>query len=167
MSKLPRVSRPLERLAMQGAQADVVLHVRRLLRAPQEMVFAAMTRADMMSRWMCPESFILSAVHSDPRTGGSFGIEMRSPEGVTYKAAGIYLELRPHELLIYTWTWAEGHTMPNIETVVRVELSPRGAETLMEMTHSGLTSEEERAAHETGWNGAFDKLEALLDEHRA
>jgi uncharacterized protein YndB with AHSA1/START domain len=54
--------------------------------------------------------------------------------------------------------------MARVETVIRVELSPHGAGTLMVMTHSDLASEAERIAHEEGWNGAFDKLEALLME---
>jgi uncharacterized protein YndB with AHSA1/START domain len=147
---------------MPGDRANFVLDMRRTFRAPRELVFRAFTQAEMLRHWICPAGYGIGAAHADPRVGGRFHVEMRSPEGTVYRADGFYIEMRPPELLVLTWTWAAGHTMPDVETVIRIEFSAQGEETLMVMTHSGLVSEAERAAHEEGWNGAFDKLAVLL-----
>lgn len=147
---------------MRMDHANFVLDMRRVFRAPRELVYEAFTRAEMLRHWMCPEGYAIRAAHADPRVGGRFHIEMLSPEGVSYRVGGFYLEMRAPELLVLTWTWEPGHTMPDIETVIRVELSAQGKDTLMVMTHSGLVSEAERAAHQLGWAGAFNNLDALL-----
>jgi glutathione S-transferase len=152
---------------MQIRHADFMLDMRRVFRAPPALVFQAFTRAEMLRHWMCPEGYVLRAAHADPRIGGRFHLEMLSPEGVSYRVGGFYLEMRAPELLVLTWTWEQGHSMRDIETVIRVELSAQGNDTLMVMTHSGLASEAECAAHERGWNGAFDNLVALLAKGRS
>lgn len=151
---------------MQMRQADFVLNMRRVFRAPRELVFEAFTRAEMLRQWMCPQGYTIQAAHADPRIGGRFHLDMRSPDGTSYRVGGFYLEMRAPELLVLTWTWEQGHSMPDIETVIRVELSAQDKETLMVMTHSGLASEAECAAHEQGWTGAFDNLAALLADRR-
>lgn len=156
---------------MSRNHVDRVVSMRRVLDAPCEKVFAALTRPDMLRHWMCPAGFSVPAVETDLRVGGRFRIEMRapggapcSPEGAVYTATGIYQEIRAPELLVYTWTWEPGHTMAGVETVIRVELSAQGSKTLLVMTHSGLPNEAERAGHEQGWSGAYDKLVALFTQ---
>lgn len=142
--------------------ADFLLDMRRIFRAPPSLVFETFTSAELLRQWMCPSGYTVRAAHADARIGGGFRIEMLSPEGVAYKVSGSYLEMRAPELLVLGWIWEKGHGMAGIETIVRVELSAQGSGTLMVMTHSGLIGEAERTDHEQGWSGAFDNLAALL-----
>ncbi|BCH29525.1 activator of HSP90 ATPase [Mesorhizobium sp. L-8-10] len=147
---------------MRIRKADFLLDMRRTFRAPPSLVFETFTRAELLRRWMCPHGYTVQTAHADARIGGGFRIEMQSPEGVGYEVAGRYLEMRAPELLVLSWIWEKGHGMAGIETIVRVELSAQGSDTLMVMTHSGLLGEHERADHEQGWSGAFDNLAGLL-----
>ena len=144
------------------ANPRVTLAMARVFRAPREMVFSAFTRAELLRSWLCPAGYSIRRAHADARIGGRFAVEMVSPDGVSYRVGGRYLEMTPPELLVLSWTWEPAHAMAGIETLVRVDLAGHGADTLMVMTHSGLVDEAERSGHEQGWTGAFDKLAALV-----
>jgi glutathione S-transferase len=140
-----------------------VLRFERVFRAPPRLVFAAVTEARLIRRWMCPESFEVAEAEADPRVGGRFRVAMRAPDGTVYRVAGEYLEVRPPEAVAFSWTWEPEHTMSGVETRIRVELSEHAEGTLFRMTHSGLPSEAERESHRAGWTGALKHLEALTE----
>jgi uncharacterized protein YndB with AHSA1/START domain len=143
---------------------EFTLELRRVLHAPPRKVFDALTRPELMRRWMCPENFAVVLAEGDARPGGRFRISMRSPEGDVFTAAGSYLEVRASERLVFTWTWEAGHDIDGLETRVQIDLVPEEGQTLLVMAHSGLPSEEERNGHERGWTGALGHLEQLILE---
>jgi len=68
-----------------------------------------------MERWLGAEGFT-PAVTSDFRTGGSYEISIRSPEGLDYRWAGRFLEINPSILIslsVLTCGW------PNERTLIR------------------------------------------------
>jgi uncharacterized protein YndB with AHSA1/START domain len=148
---------------MQTVRPDFTLRMDRVFKAPRAFVFDAMTRPDMMRHWMCPADFTIAELRSDPRVGGRFHVEMRSPEGESFGVGGAFLELRRPDLMVFTWQWDPGHTMAGVETVIRVDLVEEAGATMMKMTHSGLASAAEVAAHQFGWSGAWTNLAALLE----
>jgi glutathione S-transferase len=148
-------------MATDTALSQTLTHTLTMTRrfaAKRELVFAAISQAEHMQQWMCPADFSVPNATADVRVGGRFHIHMVSPEGNHFKVGGEYLVVDPPRRLIFTWTWEPGHTMPNIETTVSIELTEKNGETLLTMTHMGLPSEEERASHEFGWTGAYESL---------
>jgi uncharacterized protein YndB with AHSA1/START domain len=144
-------------------QPDTAIRMSRVLRAPPATVFAALTRPELLQRWMCPENFSVVLVETDPRPGGQFRIVMQKPDGSRYPATGTYTEVRAPTVLAFTWRWESGHALAGVETSIRFELSVQGDDTFLLMTHDGLPTEDERRGHHGGWTGALTNLERLIE----
>ena len=91
------------------------IHITRFLRVPRERVFAAWTEPEQMKRWMGPENSTCLEAESDLRVGGRYRFVVRGTmpprEGEaaqerTFPVTGEYLEVRPPELVRYTWRGA-------------------------------------------------------------
>jgi uncharacterized protein YndB with AHSA1/START domain len=144
-------------------EPDTAIRMSRVLRAPPATVFAALIRPELMQRWMCPETFSVAMVETDPRPGGRFRIAMRKPDGGIYPATGTYTEVRAPKVLAFTWTWEPTHPLAGVETNIRIELSKQGEHTFLLMTHFGLPTEDERTGHQGGWTSALNQLERLFE----
>lgn len=145
------------------------VHISRFIRAPRERVFAAWTEAEQMAQWKGPANFTCLEAKSDPRVGGSYRIVMRgtppprngeTPQEITSTVTGEYLEVRPPELVRYTWnpTWAPGE-----QSTVTLRLHEENGGTRLELVHEGFASVESANGHNHGWNGVLDKLEAYIN----
>lgn len=143
-------------------EAPARLVIRRKLAAPRARVYAAWTQPEQMKKWAGPGEVNASEVEADVRTGGAYRIAMLLPDGDHYIVRGLYREVRPPELLSYTWKWEEDSPEQEVETLVTVEFHDLGNETEVVLTHEQLASQESRDNHERGWNGALDKLEKLV-----
>jgi uncharacterized protein YndB with AHSA1/START domain len=55
-----------------------------------------------MERWWGPSGFSNPVCDMDVRVGGAWRIVMRAPDGTEYPCQGIYREVVPAELLVFT-----------------------------------------------------------------
>lgn len=145
------------------------VHITRFFRAPRERVFAAWTDAEQMQRWMGPANFTCPEAESDLRTGGRYRVVMRgtppsrngeTPQEITSTVSGEYLEVRPPELVRYTWnpTWAPGEL-----STVTLRLHEENGGTRLELIHENFATADSANAHNNGWNGVLDKFAAYVD----
>jgi len=140
------------------------LRLVRVFDAARERVFAAWTRPEQFVQWMCPPDFGLDVCELDVRPGGAWRAQGYTPTG-RFAKSGVYLEVRPPELLVFTWAhhatedWAtpRGH-----ETTVRVEFRALGGKTELTLTQGPFIDTPSFGGHHTGWLGSFDKLSAFL-----
>jgi uncharacterized protein YndB with AHSA1/START domain len=86
---------------------DLVLQ--RVIDVPPAVVWAAWTRPEHLSRWFTPAPWTVSACEIDVRPGGSFRTVMRSPDGQDHPNDGCYLEVVPHERLVFTSALLPGY----------------------------------------------------------
>lgn len=149
--------------------AALHVHVTRFLRAPRERVFAAWTDAGQMKQWMGPANFTCIESESDLRAGGRYRLVMRgtppprngeAPQERTSTAYGEYLEVRPPELVRYSWNpdWSPGE-----ESIVTVRFHEENGGTRLELVHEGFATIESANGHNHGWNGVLDKLVAFVE----
>jgi uncharacterized protein YndB with AHSA1/START domain len=137
------------------------LQVKRHVGASPQQVYRAWTDRAQLARWFAPSPDFEIVVHElDPRTGGSYRIEMRAPDGSSHVAVGEYRELEAPRRLTFTWRW-EGS--PMADTLVTVELTSKGDGTEVVLTHTLFQSEEQRDQHTEGWTGCLTQLAARLD----
>jgi len=145
--------------------AEQQITITRVLDAPRELVFKAWTDPDHVAKWFGPAGVDTprDSVDIDLRVGGRFDLRMvQEASGMDHRIHYEIVELVEPELLVL-----RSDPMPEIgldrHTVTRVELEEEGGKTRMRLTDGPYPEEGGRHAGE-GWEGAFDKLEALLVE---
>jgi uncharacterized protein YndB with AHSA1/START domain len=138
-----------------GAADELV--VRRMLPAPREEVFAAWLDPVSLAAFMRPGDVARVTVAVDPRVGGKFRIVMHKGGG-DVEHWGEYLVIEPPARLSFTWISANTALQP---TLVTVELTERGDETELVLTHRRLPPEQVEA-HRKGWSDIVRKLESAI-----
>jgi uncharacterized protein YndB with AHSA1/START domain len=146
------------------------VHLTRFFRASRERLFAAWTDPEQIKQWMGPANFICLAAESDARPGGRYHVTMRGPsmncapgETPTIRessSTGEYLEVKPPELIRFTWN---PNFYPDEHTVITVRLKEVPGGTELELLHEGFVSAQVAEGHTRGWSGSLDKLAALTE----
>ncbi len=162
-------------MATPQADPEFTLQIRRTFAAPREKVFAAWAQREQLEQWMCKDASSHTVIHheQDIRTGGRYLLEVRDPaENEVYWGQGIYVEVKPPEKIVFTWSWtkdkpdgAQLHP-DSTQTQVTVEFFARGNSTELVLTHAAFGSAKDRDEHHQGWNGCFDVLATVLATSR-
>jgi uncharacterized protein YndB with AHSA1/START domain len=136
------------------------IRITRMINADPQQVFDAWTKEDALQQWSCPEGATVGDVTVDLSVGGRYRIEMKTEEGPTYTAIGVYEVIESPHRLVYTWKWEEMPDMP--DSLVTVTFSEVGDSTEVEIAHDRFVDEKTASDHEQGWTSCMDKLERLL-----
>jgi uncharacterized protein YndB with AHSA1/START domain len=142
------------------------LTITRVFDAPRSLVFEAWTKDEHLKKWSAPKGLTLPFSQGDLRVGGEWKAIMLTPEGVELKLGGVYREIIPNELLVFTHIWEEDDG-PGPESIVTVRFEDENGKTRMTFTQSGFKSKESLAGHSEGWGECFDLLDELLAKLRA
>jgi uncharacterized protein YndB with AHSA1/START domain len=138
-----------------------VLRLGRLLPAPRERVFAALTRPDDVATWWGPRLFTTPQIELDLRAGGHYRFTMQPPVGARFHVSGEFLEIDPPSRLAYTFRWDEP-TPDDRETVVTLTLDAVDEGTELGVRQGEFATEERLVLHRSGWTDSLDKLSTLL-----
>ncbi len=140
------------------------VRIERVLPGPIERLWTYLTDAEKRGLW-------LSSGPMELRPGGSVQHRFRNseltghdgtpPEKYAQHACesmhgGTMIECQPPTLLHYTWGGSED------PSEVRFELSPRGAEVLLVVTHTRLATRGEMISVASGWHTHLEILAARL-----
>jgi uncharacterized protein YndB with AHSA1/START domain len=139
---------------------DVALVVRRTIRASAQRVFDAWTKPEHLLRWWGPRPVRCSSAEVDLRVGGHYRIGNQLPDGKVLWISGEFELVSPPHKLVYSWRVEPG--APSTERVT-VRFEPRDGATEVIVVHERIASAPVRAAHEQGWLGCFDGLEAFFE----
>lgn len=149
---------------------DATLEIRRMLNAPQELVYEAWTSPEHIPHWMHPEPGMkVASVSIDLRVGGKFRLQMQSPEGEFFTAVGEYREVQAPARVVYTWDWeidGSGTEFGEVEgntSLITMQFIPHEDRTELVLTHSRFASVESRDNHSRGWSRAVESLAAFLE----
>ena len=139
-----------------------VLELTRVLPAPRERVFDALTRPEDLATWWGPREFTTPEIELDVRVGGRYRFTMQPPDGDRFHLSGEFLELDRPSRLAYTFRWEEP-APDDRETVVTLTLDVVPAGTELTVAQGAFGTEDRLALHRGGWSDSLDKLSALLD----
>lgn len=120
----------------------------RHIAAPTEVVYGYFTDAGKYTSWMGVEASL------DPQPGGEYRVV--NPNGAV--ASGRFIALEPHTRIQFTWGFEDDPELPPGSSTVTVTLTPADGGTRLRLIHSGLPTDEWRAAHELGWVLYLDRL---------
>ena len=132
------------------------LRIERILPAPPERVFRALTDPDALAAWFWPAD-LGTTVTADARPGGRFRIAA-APGGRFGAMAveGSYTVVEPPHRLAFTWRW-DGD---DFETLVTIELTATGQGTALTLVHDGFATDTLRDNHAIGWSDCLGRLPA-------
>lgn len=72
----------------------------RVFDAPRELVFAAWTQEEHLTKWFGPKGFTTKTHECDVRVGGRWRFDMISPDGKVFDNRMVFLEIKAPELLV-------------------------------------------------------------------
>ena len=137
------------------------IHMTRTFDAPRHLVREAMTKPELVKKWMGNSRSPITSVESDVRPGGRYRYVFQLPDGSTFAIVGVYREISD-ERIVHTESM-EG--MPG-ESVVTTTLTEAEGRTTLKIVMSFPTREIRDMVVKTGMaDGAaesYDNLEALL-----
>ncbi len=150
------------------------LTLERSFSAPIEKVWEALTHQDQLKKWWCPTGFEASDISVDLKNGGIFRYCFKNPEGQEFWGRGVYQTIEQPKFLSWldTFTDVKGNPVPSshygmpgeeiIESLVEFSLTEENGVTTMKMVGENPHDDSLLESMTEGWNGMFDKLEALL-----
>jgi uncharacterized protein YndB with AHSA1/START domain len=116
--------------------------------ATPETVFPFLVESEKHIEWDGTEAEL------DPRPGGIYRVLVAGE----FQSAGEFVEVVPHERLVYTFGWEqEGNPIAPGSTTVEVTLQPEGTKTRVRLVHRGLPDEAVEP-HIQGWTHYLDRL---------
>jgi uncharacterized protein YndB with AHSA1/START domain len=134
------------------------LTVTRQINARSDQVFSAWTDPAVYATWGAPDGVAVVDCTMDPRVGGAYHIHMRGPDGTDYNAVGVYRRVEPPHHLAFTWRWTEREQMP--DSLVTLAFAAKDGGTLVTLTHSALSDDDDVNHHQMGWTSMLHRLEA-------
>jgi len=152
----------------QATPVGYEVNITRTFDAPRELVWKAWTDAEMVKHWRGPRGFRVTDVVPSATPGDAVLMWMEgqrpgSDDVVKLRQHGRTLEIKPPELLVFTFAWDDRATVgleesPFKENVVTVRFEERGGKTIMHFKQAPFATESERDGHYGGWNSAFDRF---------
>jgi uncharacterized protein YndB with AHSA1/START domain len=140
---------------------NLVVEIKRLIKAPRERVFEAFTTPEQILKWIGPKDCEGLSADVDLRVGGQYRFRINTDTHGDVEAYGFFREIKPPSRLVYTWRWGD----PSLdcgETLITVELVDVDGDTELRFRHEGFPTVEDRDGHHNGWNRSLDKLERLF-----
>lgn len=138
-----------------------IVQIRRRVKAGPEQIFDLWTKPDLMVRWMSPFPGAVDCKAScDLRPGGAFSLVMTSADA-SRDVSGTYVQIDRPRRLVFTWI---GPLTNNVNTLVTVELNPRGDETELVLTHERLPTPAIHDGHTRGWGHILDHLAEVASQ---
>lgn len=138
------------------------VRLHRVLRAAPERVYRAFLDPDAMVKWLPPNGFIGKVHHIDARVGGSYKMSFTNfTTGTTHSFGGKYLELTPHERIVYTDSFDD----PNLPGEIRATITLRKVfcGTELNVTQEGLPDAIPAEACYLGWQESLALLAKLVE----
>jgi uncharacterized protein YndB with AHSA1/START domain len=141
--------------------------ITRAFDAPRELVWDAMSKPELLKRWLFgPPGWEMTVCEEDPRVGGKFRWAWKGPGGAAMSMHGVYREVVPPERAVRTETFDAGCAPQGGEQLSTLVLTEQGGKTLLTLTVQFPSKEARDAAvasgMEHGMAAGYDRLDGIL-----
>ncbi len=124
-------------MAGKESTADREIVTTRLLKAPRELVFAALTDPAHIGEWWGPDGFRTVVEEMDVRPGGTWRFMMHGPDGTDYPNLCTYTEVVKPERIAFEHSSDDPNDPRRF--LSEITLEDRGGDTLLTMRARFLT----------------------------
>jgi uncharacterized protein YndB with AHSA1/START domain len=147
------------------AQGDREIVMTRAFHAPRRLVFDALTKPDLVKRWLIgPPGWSMSVCEIDLKVGGAYRYVWRHADGREMGLRGVYREIVPQERVICTElfddAWYPG------EALLTTTLAEQDGRTTLTTTVRYVSKEARdgvlKSGMESGVAASYDRLAQLL-----
>jgi uncharacterized protein YndB with AHSA1/START domain len=148
--------------------SDLEIVMTRVFDAPRHLVWDAMTRPELIRRWLyAPKGWTMTVCEGDAKVGGSFRWAWNGPDGKPALAIwGVNREVVPPEKVVHTETMELGDGVPLGELLATVVLTEHDGQTALRMTLLFPSKEARDGAlasgMERGVGAGYDRLDEIL-----
>lgn len=146
------------------ATSDTEITMIRAFDAPRHLVFAALTRPELLMRWLGAQGWNLVTCDIDLRVGGAWRFVSHGPGGAKMGHGGVYQEITPVERLVYTESY-DGQWVGG-ESLVTAELAESAGRTTLTTTirypSREVRDQALRSPMERGVGESYRRLDELL-----
>lgn len=166
-----------------GAE-DVEVALTRLIPAPREAVYEALTDPAMLAQWWGPPEYTVAEAQTDPRPGGRYHLVLQAADGTQYPVWGSYIQADAPERVVMTdeafelpQDWPElmheyrGEEETPLRLIIRMMLAGAEGGTSLTVISRFLNVDdpaETLGTETTGlWNESLTRLESVLTERRS
>jgi len=148
--------------------SDVEIVMTRTFDAPRHLVWNAMTKPELIRRWLyAPEGWTMTVCEGDAKVGGSFRWAWNGPDGKPgLTISGVNREVVPPEKVVHTETMALGDGVPVGELLATVVLTEHEGKTHLRMTLLFPSKEARDGALASGMDrgvrAGYEQLDEIL-----
>jgi uncharacterized protein YndB with AHSA1/START domain len=149
------------------ASGDREIVLTRDFDAPRALVWDAMSRPELLRRWLVgPPGWELTTYEDEQRVGGRFRWEWSGPEGAGIAMSGTYREIVAPERCVRTETFESARLPPMGEQLATLVLADRGEQSTLTLTVLYPSKEARDGAlaggMDKGLAAGYDRLEEIL-----
>jgi uncharacterized protein YndB with AHSA1/START domain len=146
---------------------DREIAMTRVFDAPRQLVWDAMTRPDLLKRWMFgPEGWAMTVCDSETRVGGAIHCAWSGPAGEAMSVRGVYREVVPPKRMVRTESFEFGCESQAGEQLATLVLTEEAERTYLTLTILYPSKEARDATLASGMEhgvaAGYDRLEAIL-----
>jgi len=156
-----------ERTLKVATPTDREIVMTRAFDAPRALVWDAMSKPEMLRRWLLgPPGWTITTFDDDLRAGGKFRWVWRGPDGSEIAMGGVYREVARPERIVRTESFEFGSAPPTGEQLATLVLTEQGAITALKLTLLYPSKEARDAAVASGVDRGlavgYERLDDLL-----
>ncbi|MCC6620073.1 MAG: SRPBCC family protein [Deltaproteobacteria bacterium] len=145
--------------------SDNEIHMVRSFAASRTLIWDALTRAELVQRWLLgPPGWTMPVCEIDLQVGGRWRYVWRGEDGTEFSMYGSYRELAPPDRIVHTETFSGDPTQG--EAVVTTVLTEEAGVTTLTQTMRVASQEVRDIILATGMadgvEAGYDRLDALL-----
>lgn len=148
--------------------SDREIVITRMFDAPRDKVFEAMTKPELLKRWLLgPPGWEMTVCESDLEVGGTFRHVWRKNDGTEMSMGGVYREIVVSERISRTESFTFGCESQMGEQTATLVLANRGNQTALTLTVL-YPSKEARdgtiaSGMEHGISASYGRLDGVLN----
>jgi len=138
------------------------IKLHRVLKTPPEKLYKAFLEADALAKWLPPYGFTCKVHHMDAKVGGAFKMSFTNfGSGKGHSFGGKYIELVPHERIVYTDKFDDPNLPGELQVTVTLKKVLCGTE--LNVTQAGIPDAIPAEMCYLGWQESLAQLAKLVE----